>query len=121
MRQVLLVALGGAFGSTFRYLVATAAPRCLPGSQVPTGTLVVNVVGALAIGWLAGGTALPGPWRYILVVGFLGGFTTFSAFTWDTCSLATGGHMRCAVLNLGLTFALTLAAVWAGLKLRGTM
>ncbi|MCE5238927.1 fluoride efflux transporter CrcB [bacterium] len=118
MRQLLFVAFGGAFGSSCRYLVGLFAPRCLPGTQVPVGTLIVNVVGALVIGWLAGGTTLPAHWRHVLVVGFLGGFTTFSAFSWDTTAMATGGHVRCALLNVGLTVVLTLAAAWTGARLR---
>lgn len=118
VRQLLCVALGGALGSSCRYLVGAWSPKGLLGTQVPTGTLVVNVVGALIIGWLAGGTTLPAPWRHVIVVGFLGGFTTFSAFSWDTTSLATGGHLRCALLNVGLTVSLTLVAAWAGARLR---
>lgn len=118
MKQLLFVATGGALGSSCRYLIGAWAPRCLLGSQVPVGTLLVNVVGALVIGWLAGGSSLSAGMRHVLVVGFLGGFTTFSAFSWETSSLATGGHPRCALLNVGLTLVLTLAAAWAGSRLR---
>jgi CrcB protein len=82
-------------------------------------TLTVNVVGGLLIGLLAGGQHLSQELRGLLVVGVLGGFTTFSAFSWDTAGLATGGHPRCALLNVGLTVCLTLAGTWVGMRLRG--
>lgn len=119
MKELLFVALGGALGSSCRYLVGAWAPKCLIGSQVPAGTLLVNAVGAFIIGWLMGGSQLSPTLRHVLVVGFLGGFTTFSAFSWETSSLATGGHPRCALLNVALTLVLTLVAAWSGARLRG--
>lgn len=118
MKAVLCVALGGAAGSVCRYLIGTAATATLPGSQVPLSTMLVNVLGAFVIGYLAGGTQLQGHWRHVLVVGFLGGFTTFSAFSWDTTNLACTGHPRCALTNVLLTLALTLLAAWLGAKAR---
>lgn len=118
MRTLLLVALGGATGSTFRYLVSTYVPKLAVLGQVPVGTLLVNVAGGFLIGVLAGGKSISAELRYLLVVGFLGGFTTFSAFSWDTTNLATDGHPRCALLNAGLTIVLTLLATWAGYRLR---
>ena len=118
MKDVVFVAMGGACGSVCRYLVGSAAAVCVPGSQVPVSTMSVNVLGAFIIGVLAGGTALPAHWRQVLVVGFLGGFTTFSAFSWDTTHLATSGHPRCALMNVGLTVVLTLLAAWLGARTR---
>jgi fluoride exporter len=118
LKQLLFVALGGAAGSSLRYLLCLLTPRCVPGSQVPLGVMAVNIVGALLIGWMAGGSSLPAHWRHVLIVGFLGGFTTFSAFSWDTATLATSGHLRCALVNVLLTVTLTVLAVLAGLKLR---
>jgi fluoride exporter len=120
VRQALLVALGGALGTTSRYLVGTWVPHVLPGSSIPLSTLAVNVVGGFLIGLLAGGQHFSQEVRGMIVVGFLGGFTTFSAFSWDTAGLATGGHPRCALLNVALTVCLTLAGTWLGMRLRGS-
>lgn len=118
MKDVLFVAVGGAAGSVCRYLMGNVATATLPGSQVPSSTMIVNVLGAFLIGFLAGGTTMPAHWRHVLVVGFLGGFTTFSAFSWDTTNLATNGHPRCALINMVLTLTLTLLAAWLGAKAR---
>jgi fluoride exporter len=118
LKDVLFVAMGGAAGSVCRYLMGSLATATVPGSQVPVATMIVNVVGAFLIGLLAGGTQLPGHWRHVLVIGFLGGFTTFSAFSWDTTNLATSGHPRCALINLALTVSLTLLAALGGMKVK---
>jgi CrcB protein len=80
--NLLYVALGGAAGSVARYLVSIAA-LALFGAGFPWGTLAVNVFGSAAIG-IAAGAGLEGPARLLLVTGFLGGFTTFSAFSLET-------------------------------------
>lgn len=117
--KCVLVMLGGATGSLGRYLIQVAT-RDWFGS-FPAGTLIVNVTGCFAIGML--NTAFTGPlpirpeYRAALIVGVLGGFTTFSAFGWDTFVLADHGHKTSAMLNIVLSVALGLAAVWAGARL----
>lgn len=90
MSRVLLICLGGAIGSGGRYLVGTLAARAL-GVDFPWGTLVVNFGGAFLIGvvqQLAAETALVSEdVRLFLVTGILGGFTTYSAFTYETVAL----------------------------------
>lgn len=115
------VAAGGAIGSTARYLVVNGLAAWL-GRAFPYGTLAVNVVGsflmglALAVlmqrGWLGE------PWRAGLMVGVLGGFTTFSAFAGETLVLAQQ-RPAAAMLNVGLHVVACLAAVWAGARLAG--
>ncbi|WP_414692375.1 fluoride efflux transporter CrcB [Phenylobacterium sp.] len=83
--NILLVAVGGAFGSVMRYLTGVAAGRLL-GLKFPYGTLTANVVGGLLMGILVGVLALRGGehqdrWRVLIAVGFLGGYTTFSSFS----------------------------------------
>lgn len=110
MREVLLVAAGGAVGSVARYLAVIAMTRVWP--TFPAGTLLVNVVGCFLFGVLAGWTedrAL----RAALGVGVLGGFTTFSAFGGDTYALAQGSF-KLAALNVAANVALGLFAVAAG-------
>ncbi len=86
LSALLLVAAGGAAGSVARYLVSLLALSQL-GAGFPWGTLAVNVAGSALIG-LAAGAGLQGEARLLLVTGFLGGFTTFSAFSLETAALA---------------------------------
>jgi CrcB protein len=116
MMPVLWVALGGAAGSVARYGVGFAAAR-LFGLAFPWGTLVVNIVGGVAIGILAART---GPsdesMRLLLGVGFLGGFTTFSAFSLETVRLMEH-QPGLAALYAGASLILSVGACWLGLSL----
>lgn len=111
--------LGGALGSLLRYGVTQAAARWL-GEGFPWGTLAINVTGSAAIGFLAGLTlggnplGLPETLRLFLVVGLLGGFTTFSAFSIQTLSLLQEGALAAAFLYALGSVALALGAVWLG-------
>jgi CrcB protein len=115
----LWVALGGALGSVARYACSGLAIRWL-GSGFPWGTLFVNVSGSFAIGLLAalvsadGRPLLGNDTRAFLMVGALGGFTTFSAFSLETLSLARGGAVGAATANVALSLGLCLAGVWLG-------
>ncbi|WP_454745774.1 fluoride efflux transporter CrcB [Ciceribacter selenitireducens] len=120
MLQILLVALGGAVGSVCRYLVGVGALR-LMGPAFPWGTLAVNVAGSFAIGILAelivvrfgASTEL----RLLLITGFLGGFTTFSAFALDAVTLFERGASPAAVTYLILSIGASIAAAIAGIGL----
>jgi fluoride exporter len=113
------VALGGALGSVARYAASGLAARLL-GSGFPWGTLLVNVVGSLAIGALAalvtpdGRPLLGSDARWFWMVGVLGGFTTFSAFSLETLQLARSGEWLGASANVVFSVLLCLAAVWLG-------
>lgn len=115
----LWVALGGALGSVARYAVSLGATRWL-GAAFPWGTLLVNVAGSFAIGLLAalvtsdGRPALGSDARAFVMIGILGGFTTFSSFSLETLTLARNGALGAAAANAGLSLALCLAAVWLG-------
>lgn len=121
LSTLLQVALGGALGASARYLSALAAVRLL-GPGFPWGTVFVNVAGSLAMGVLAV-TLGPGRWAPLLMAGFLGGFTTFSAFSLDAVALVERGQVLAAagyvagsvVLSIGaLVLGMALArAVWA--------
>jgi CrcB protein len=116
--HILLVAAGGAIGSALRYLLSGAVQGLFPNSAFPWGTLVVNAAGCFAIGvvaQLAEGRGLLGPeTRTFLMVGLLGGFTTFSAFSHETVSALRDGVVPLAVANVVLSMVLCLGAVWAG-------
>jgi CrcB protein len=113
MPSLLLVMLGGAFGSGARYLVGRAALG-LWGPGYPWGTLIVNLAGGLAMGVLAGSLARFGEggenWRLLLGVGVLGGFTTFSAFSLDVMMMLERGDWGMA---LGYILASVIGAVAA--------
>jgi CrcB protein len=115
----LWVALGGALGSVARYATSGLVARLL-GSGFPWGTVLVNVVGSLAIGALAalvttdGQPLLGSTARAFLMVGVLGGFTTFSAFSLETLNLARSGEWLGASANVIFSVLLCLAAVWVG-------
>jgi CrcB protein len=114
---LVLVALGGAIGAVLRYVVGTAV-QAGTGQGFPWGTLAVNVAGCLAVGVVSAladrrGDLTP-EGRAFLVVGILGGFTTFSAFANETMYSVRTGAAPLAFLNVMGSVGLCLAAVWAG-------
>ena len=114
----MLVGIGGFVGSVFRYLLSGVVQRALPMSDFPFGTLAVNVLGCLLIG-IAHGVAetrqVFGPeWRVFLMIGLLGGFTTFSTFGYETLTLMRDAEVFHAIGNVFLQVFLGLAAVWLG-------
>lgn len=115
--QALWIALLGAAGALARYGLGAWVQLRL-GLAFPAGTLVINVLGSLALGLVVGGAGGLGPTARLAVgVGFLGAFTTFSTFTVDTVRLVQGGQPGLAAANLGLSLGLGLLAAWAGLAL----
>ncbi len=111
---ILMVAVGGAAGSVLRYLVGLWVAR-LAGTGFPWGTLLINIVGSFIIGWLATG-ARPDAvtMRLLLMVGFCGGFTTFSSFSLQTLELLQQGAWLAAWGNVLGSVTLCLAATSAG-------
>ncbi|WP_064685474.1 fluoride efflux transporter CrcB [Rhizobium bangladeshense] len=120
MIQALLVAVGGAIGSVLRYYVGKWALR-LMGPAFPWGTLAVNVVGCFVIGVFAELLArrfnASMELRLLLITGFLGGFTTFSAFSLDAISLFEGGNTVAGGVYIAASVGLSMAAVFAGLAI----
>ena len=118
MMTVLLVGAGGFTGSVVRYLVGVWVQSVSGNSWIPYGTLTVNVVGCFLIGLIAGLAEtrqfLGEGTRALVVVGLLGGFTTFSAFGYETIAMVREGHIVAAAANVGLQVALGLTAVWIG-------
>lgn len=117
--RLLLICLGGACGTAARYGVGVAAVSWF-GVDFPYGTLIVNVVGALLIGVIQelalSTAAIPETLRLVLAVGVMGGFTTYSAFSYETIRLAERGAWG-AALNVLLTTGLCLGACALGLVL----
>jgi CrcB protein len=115
-----MAATGGAIGSVARVIVSTGVARWT-GEEFPFGTMVVNVTGAVLMGLLAGfGQSEPGkllfsePSRTFLMIGVLGGYTTFSSFSLQTFLLLEQGNLLGASLNVLLSVLLCIAGIWAG-------
>jgi len=100
MKYLLFIALGGATGAVSRYLLANWAHELWEG-KLPVGTLLVNMLGSFAIGvvyvLLVERQIIHADWRGVLMVGFLGAFTTFSTFSLETISLIEAGHIAHAL------------------------
>jgi CrcB protein len=138
LADVAWVALGGALGSAFRFIVSGLVAHHLadPLSRLsgrwisvtfPWGTLTVNVVGSLVIGFIAAlalpeGRFMVSPGlRQFLMLGVLGGFTTFSSFSLQTLELLRDGEWFMASANMLLSVAICLIAVWMGFILASTL
>ncbi len=114
LRQLLLVALGGALGSAMRYLTAILLARHYTGS-IPLATLVVNVLGCFLIGLLIGLCSETTYLRLLFITGFCGGFTTFSTFTAESYVMFREGAYGLALLYIAGSVLIGLLALWIGL------
>ena len=119
IRNILLVALGGAVGSVCRYLLSgmNVASR-------PWGTFAVNIIGSLIIGLLVGlvskGVVSP-EMKLLLVTGFCGGFTTFSTFANESFGMMKAGDVLMTAIYIGASIVVGILAVWGGLALSGSI
>jgi CrcB protein len=116
--QILLVGAGGFIGSALRYTVSGLVHRAIPFAGFPYGTLVVNLVGCLAIGLLAGfaeSRQVIGPeLRIFLFLGLLGGFTTFSTFAYEGVELIQHGEFAKVLASVMVHVLVGFLAVWFG-------
>ena len=120
MNMILLVAIGGAVGSIARYLMASSI-QTATGWEFPIGTVLVNVLGCFLMGILyVLIVARHDPrhdLRALLMVGVMGGFTTFSSFSLETVTLAMNGHYTSATLNVVISVAACLTGTVLGVAL----
>ena len=121
MNAYLLVGIGGALGSVARYGSGVLVGKAWT-SSFPLATLLINIIGSLAMGLLVGYLARTTPaWqadaRLFVAVGVLGGFTTFSAFSLDTIAMIERGEIGLALLYVLLSVVVAIAALYAGLVL----
>lgn len=120
MIRYLIVVIGGGAGALVRYVAASAIMARF-GGKFPLGTFAINVTGSFLIGFLM--TMLTERfqfdprWRLLLVVGFLGGYTTFSSYEWETYTAVRDGGLRIAMLNVVSSNILGYVAVWLGAML----
>jgi CrcB protein len=118
MGRLLLVGAGGFLGAVLRYLASGAVQAAARYGHFPWGTFAVNAAGCLLIGVVAGLAELRGVFspeqRLFLITGFLGGFTTFSAYGYETYYLVRVGEVALAAANVAGQVAVGLAAVWGG-------
>ena len=115
--NLLAIAIGGALGAVARYLLSMFVLR-VSGTLFPLGTFVVNVIGCLVFGAIAGATAqrveISPTIRLFLLTGILGGFTTFSSYAFESFVLVRDGQMLWAAVNIAGQVAAGLAGMWAG-------
>ncbi len=119
-RMWVMIFVGGGIGSVARYLIA-GWTQSATQSVFPIGTMCVNLIGCLLIGFFA--SAFEGRWlvqqdvRQMALVGVLGGFTTFSTFSHETFKLLADQQYRAALLNIVMSVVLCLSGVWIGYRL----
>ena len=117
MIRYLAVVIGGGTGALARYVAASAIMTRF-GGKFPLGTLVINVTGSFLIGFLmtmlTERLQLDPRWRLLLVVGFLGGYTTFSSFEWETYTTVREGGLWTGMLNVVSSVMLGYLAVTLG-------
>ena len=117
-KTILYVAIGGAIGSVLRYLITLFINKQF-SHPIPIATLLINILGCFLIGFLVGAfdknNTLDISLKYLLLTGFCGGFTTFSAFGLENVTLFQSQNPVSALLYIGLSVVLGLAAVWFGL------
>jgi len=117
LQKYLLIAFGGALGSVARYWVgSTIASRA--GIRFPFGTMVVNITACLVIGftltYMGKRADLNPAWRFLVPIGFIGAYSTFSTYEWETLSTLRSGAFALAALYAGGSLVLGLAATWCG-------
>ena len=121
MERWILVGLGGMIGTLLRYGTGGLIAKLKGGATFPIETLVINVAGCLAIGFLAVLSETRGIFdpsaRGFLFVGLLGGFTTFSTFGYETFHLFREGQLAAGLTSIALQIVLGLGAVWGGAAL----
>lgn len=116
-----MVGTGGFVGAVCRYAMSSYVQRSVPAAVFPYGTLIVNMLGCLliglAIGYAESRQVLGEDFRRLVLIGMLGGFTTYSTFSYETLALFHNADVWRALANVGIHIVLGLALVWLGFSL----
>jgi CrcB protein len=117
LQKYFYIAAGGAFGSIARYWVGSTVASRL-GTKFPYGTFVINLTACAMIGFsltfLAKRTGLNPAWRFLIPIGFIGAYSTFSTYEWETLStLRSGAFLEASLYAFG-SLILGLVAIWLG-------
>ncbi len=117
MNTLFYVFVGGGLGSVTRHLIGRVIVKYTP-LNFPIGTLIANVLASLLLGYIMSKLAISeGFVKPLIAVGFCGGFSTFSTFSYDTAQLFSEGRSGEAFLNIGVNTLLCLAAIYTGMQL----
>lgn len=120
IHEIFYIAIAGALGTVSRFGLTSATHRIM-GSGFPYGTLVVNILGSMLIGYLMqigfSSDIVPRSLRLAVTVGFLGAFTTFSTFSYETAGYIQNGNWTTALINIATNMGLSIIATMAGLFL----
>ncbi|MGA7158301.1 MAG: fluoride efflux transporter CrcB [Acidobacteriaceae bacterium] len=120
LQKYLLVALGGALGSLLRFWVGTFVASRM-GVRFPYGTLIINITACVIIGFslefLGRHVELTPAWRYLIPIGFVGAYSTFSTFEWETFTNLQSGGFLVASLYVSSSILLGLIAIWGGVAI----
>ena len=120
MLKYLYIAFGGALGSIARYWVGSTVANRM-GTKFPYGTFVINITACIVIGFslalMDKRTELNPAWRFLIPVGFIGAYSTFSTYEWETLSTMRAGAFFMAALYAFGSLFLGLAAVWCGARI----
>jgi fluoride exporter len=115
--KLFMVGIGGFAGSVARYWVGAYVGQRM-GTRFPYGTFLINITGSFLIGFvmtvLTEKTSLSPNWRYLIPIGFIGGYTTFSTFEYETLRAVQDGQFTAGILNVVLSVIVGFAMVWAG-------
>jgi fluoride exporter len=124
LQRYLWIAAGGALGSIARYWVGSTISGRV-GTRFPWGTFLVNITACIIIGftitWLGRHIELSPAWRYLVPIGFVGAYSTFSTYEWEMFTAMQAGEVAMAALYAVSSVALGLMAVWMGAKLASAM
>ncbi|UOE39549.1 fluoride efflux transporter CrcB [Chryseobacterium oryzae] len=117
MRNIFLIFFGGGLGSVLRYLLSFNAQKLWKINNFPIGTLLVNIIGCFAIGFLTSYLVkFDNGLKFLLITGICGGFTTFSAFSIENYSLWENQQFLMLTIYIGLSILLGIIAVFIGIK-----
>jgi fluoride exporter len=118
LAKYMMVGIGGFLGAIARFWLGGLVYQKM-GTRFPYGTFVINISGSFLVGFiltvLTERTHLSPNWRYLIPIGFIGAYTTFSAFEWETLGAIRDGAFLAAGLNVALSVVLGFIAVWLGM------